>query len=167
MSNDILIVTGSAPCVLDDMDRAMHLAPAADYCAVGLDAVDLCPWPIQYMATYHPKEITRIAARRSRAGGNTNYRVISHKTADGVDIVIPFTGPSGSSALLACQAAIRALNYEQIILCGCPLDDNKYQGFRSGWENKAHRREVLGRVKSMSGWTRQLLGAPTGEWLND
>jgi hypothetical protein len=163
--NNVLIVTGSAPRVHDDIASARLLAPDATYMAVGLDAVDLYIWRLEYVATYHPQEVAAIWARRSRAGGNTDYVVISHKTADGVDIVIPFTGPSGSSALLACQAAIRVLKYAKIILCGCPLDDKKYQVFRLGWEHHNNRREVMGRVKSMSGWTRDHLGAPSKDWI--
>jgi hypothetical protein len=34
---------------------------------------------------------------------------------------------------------------------------------RRAWE--AHKPELLGRVKSFSGWTRELLGEPTAEWL--
>ncbi len=55
------------------------------------------------------------------------------------------------------------MGYKRIILCGCPLtgnapEGNPYDDFRPGWiENKA---ELVGRVTSMSGWTKELLGSP-------
>lgn len=163
-----LIITGSAPDVLVDI-AAVPRVCSYDFMAIGLDAVDRYPWPIRYMATYHPVEIPEIRLRRERAGGNLDYAVISHERGDGVDIVEPLLPGerSGSSSLLGAQAALK-LGYDRIILCGCPLSGKNakggdYENFRAGWEQKLSF--LAGRVRSMSGWTMQLLGAPTEEWL--
>jgi hypothetical protein len=163
-----LIITGSAPDVLDDIARLRDMMQCSpDFMAIGLDAVDKYPRPIQYVATYHPAEIPKIKARRGSIGGNTDYKVISMEARDGVDIVEPFRPPSGSSSHLGALAAIR-MGYERIILCGCPLEGKNaeggnYDNFRKGWEDK--KSELGDRVRSMSGWTREFLGAPDAVWL--
>lgn len=132
--------------------------------AIGLDAVDKFLSPIRYFATYHPAEIKAAKQRRALAGGNTDYIVISHQRHDDdVDIIIPHRGPSGSSAMLGILAGLE-FGYDKIICCGCPLMENKYQVFRAGWE--ANFEKIKNKVRSMSGWTQELVGAPTQEWLS-
>jgi hypothetical protein len=161
-----LIITGASADVLIDIAGVPRVC-SYDFMAIGLDAVDKYVWPILYMATYHPVEIPEIRIRREKAGGNLDYKVISMEARDGVDILEPFRPPSGSSSLLGALAAIR-MGYRRIILCGCPLDGKNatggsYETFREGW--KAFAGELAGRVRSMSGWTAELLGMPTEEWL--
>lgn len=163
-----LIIAGAAPNLHVDI-AAVPRSGCCDYdfMAIGFDVVDKLAWPILYMATYHPEDIPEARARRERFGGNTDYQVISMEKKEGVDIVIPFKPPSGSSALLGTLAAFK-LGYKRIILCGCPLDGKNikggsYESFRIGWE--AAEKEMNDRVRSMSGWTRDFLGAPTDEWL--
>ncbi|HBJ74422.1 MAG TPA: hypothetical protein DDY86_02605 [Syntrophaceae bacterium] len=161
--HNVLIITGSAPCLEADINAlAFPDHVQCDWMAVGLDGVDKYRWPIDYVVTYHPAEIPAIRERRTVYGSNTNYKVISHLGNDGVDIVEPFVPPTGSSALCGALAAIR-MGYKRIVLCGCPLLDTKYIVFQRGWESK--KSMVQGIVKSMSGWTRELLGEPTQEWL--
>lgn len=122
---------------------------------------------IDFMATYHERDIVPYFQNRKNKNQNTNYKVIHHEKRDHVDIVIPYEPPSGSSALLGCLASIQ-MGYKKIILCGCPLEglnDKKspYSMFRQGW--KFHFNKVKDNVRSMSGWTQQLLGGPTEEWL--
>lgn len=165
-----LIITGSAPCVIDDLTAMAMDDSAADFMAIGLDAVDKYRWPIKYVATYHPAEIFEIRKRRETLVGQVDFAIISHEQHEHVEIFIgEYWTPSGSSALLGVQAAL-AMGYRRIILCGCPLagkndKGGSYESFRKGWE--ARVKELDGRVRSMSGWTRDFLGAPTEEWLNE
>lgn len=179
----ILVIVGSAPCVWDDLSALSsiyqgHLPmysygddrTACDIMLIGLDSVDKCLWPVKYFATYHPTEIVMSQERRAKAGGNTNWTIISHQQQDGlVNIIIPLVGvPSGSSALLGVHAGIQE-GYQKIVVCGCPLtgENDKgagYEVFRKGWEAKLN--EIKDNVRCMSGWPRELLGAPTAEWLN-
>jgi hypothetical protein len=168
-----LIVIGSAPCARDDLFALeMELIPrfAFDYCAVGLDAVDIYTGPIAYVATYHPAEIFEIRDRRAAAGGNLDYRVISHEPRLEVDVFIgDWWKPSGSSALLAIQAAL-SLGYAKIVLAGCPLQGTNakaghYEDFRKGFE--AAKDKIFPCTRSMSGWTMEFLGAPSAEWMRN
>lgn len=174
----ILIIIGSAPCVHDDLCPFIYpssgnvagiLNPEIDLMAIGLDAVGIYSWPIKYVATNHQEDIPAIRERRRAIGGNLDYQLISFQHGPGVDIVQPYEGPSGSSSLLGALAGI-SLGYKKIILCGCPLtgnapEGNPYEAFRPGWTEK--QADLEGLVKSMSGFTRALLGEPTGEWLSD
>ena len=167
-----LIIIGSAPCTVDDLVGARCLCPsgcnvplhaAADYMLVGLDSVDKYLGRVEYLSTYHPEDIPDCLKRRSLAGGNVDFRVISHVEKAGVGIVHPHQPPSGSSALLGVLAAVK-IGYRRIILAGCPLEDEKYLEFRPGWQ--AHLDKYVGRVRSLSGWTKEFLGYPTEEWLD-
>jgi hypothetical protein len=159
-------------CFDDRRADQEDLGLLVDFMAVGLDAVHLYRWRIKYVSTFHPVEIPDIVRRRSEAGGNADFEIISHEQKPGVRICIPgdqWWKPSGSSALLGVQAAIERLGYARIILAGCPLrgrnhDGNDYwQDFSAGWI--AHRNDLGNRVRSMSGWTREFLGGPTASWL--
>jgi len=173
--NHILVIIGSAPCVHDDIRHAVEIIrhAGADYhkMCIGLTASDMHADPVKYLATYHPALLPEIRQRREVAGGNTDYTVVSHESRPEVDIIEPLLPGerSGSSALLGVQAALK-LGYVRIILCGCPMTGksdkgNKYESFRVGWTNK--QKFLNDRVRSMSGWTQALLGAPTEDWLTD
>jgi hypothetical protein len=163
-----LIITGSAPCVNADIASVPGVC-GFDYMVIGFAAAGMHTIHSKYMATYHPTMIPDIKTRRESIGGNTDYIVISHIASPGVDIVEPLLPGerSGSSALLGALAAIK-LGYNRIVLCGCPLIGNNdkggpYESFQVGWENK--KKYLNDRVRSMGGWTQQLLGAPTEKWL--
>lgn len=88
----------------------------------------------------------------------------------------PIESWGGSSGLL-CVAVAFELNVERIVLAGVPLmktakhydNDRNWDEARAyQWAWERRRPQMLGRVKSMSGWTRDLLGGPEGEgWLGD
>ena len=169
--NKRLLIIGSAPCVYADIERAQVFGDF-DVMAIGIDALDKYSGAFAFVASNHQEDIMPIHAvmlQRSEACGyNGPYLMIAPEHWRGVQIVEPYRPPSGSSAITGAFAAIR-LGYEKIILCGCPLtgnapEGNPYEAFRPGWET--HRAVFDGIVKSMSGWTRDLLGAPTEEWLN-
>jgi hypothetical protein len=169
-----LIIIGSAPCATEDfyscLDRIGNIRlfnRDFDAMAIGLDAVDRVTWPLKYVATNHVEDIPAIRQRREKFQGNINYQLVSYKPHPGVDIVQPLGPVSGSSAILGALSGI-TLGYKKIILCGCPLtgnapEGNPYEAFRPGWV--AQYESVKDKVRSMSGWTRELLGAPTADWL--
>lgn len=89
-----------------------------------------------------------------------------------------FTGIiGGSSGLYAVSVALH-LGYERIVLAGIPMDATR-NAFRDEERWKAHRRytdawvdrsrnalpSLAGRVRSMSGWTREILSAPSPDWI--
>ena len=105
------------------------------------------------------------ARRRDLDGGHE-----LHSCNPGVDHVWPWPG-HGTSGLNAVYTAL-ALDYDEIILCGIPLDDSGHY-FDPPWRGSNFTHEVPdmkwwrnavkhfdGRVKSCSGRTRELLGSP-------
>lgn len=173
----ILIIVGSAPCAGEDLVfcRERFQTDPDSVMLIGLDSVEKYLGHAVYFATYHPSDIGPAFDRRKAAGGNTDYMIIAHQPhieqstgQDLVDLIIPFEPPTGSSALLGVLAGIK-LGYEKIIVCGCPLtgknaDQYDYANFRAGWTAKLAM--IKDKTRSMSGWTMELLGAPTEEWLN-
>lgn len=160
-----LLIIGSAPCIYADLEALLPLFDDLQYdvMLVGMDSTDKYLDRVKYFATYHPADIPESIRRRQEAGGNTDFQVISHIAGEGIHIVFPYQQPSGSSALLGVLFATK-IGYQKIILAGCPLEDEKYTNFRQGWQ--AHLDEYVGRVRSMSGWTREFLSPPTREWLD-
>jgi len=169
----IIVIMGIAPCLEEDLNDLSKLVDLkeVDFMAIGFDCSDRVLFDIQHVASYH-QEFEQFKARRSKAGGNLDYRTHSHKTpADHIWPLVARSPFSGSSALLGCQAAI-GLGYNKIILCGCPMQGlnqkikrpTSYDRFQKGWVKFAP--SMFGdKVRSMSGWTCEFLGAPTAEWL--
>jgi hypothetical protein len=93
-----------------------------------------------------------------------------------VDVVPARLDQSGSSGLFAVRIALDVLKARRVVLAGMPMDDSPHvydAGRRSGpsfvpyrpeWR-RAARDEFGGRVRSLSGWTADLLGRPDPEWL--
>jgi hypothetical protein len=80
----------------------------------------------------------------------------------------------GSSGLLAITVALE-LGASRVIAAGVPLDrdaahyDNPRPwqdagNYRRAWINAVPK--MGGKVRSMSGWTRETLGEPTEEWIS-
>lgn len=83
---------------------------------------------------------------------------------------------SGSSGLFAAKVALVDLGFDRVVLCGVPMDPVPHftgreswvprdthgrtsaHGFRNSW--LAVPQEYRDRMRSLSGWTRILLGAP-------
>lgn len=90
-----------------------------------------------------------------------------------VDAVFPEWN-GGSSGLFAIGVTLDKLGVDAV-LCGVPMDETPHildgkpwlhaGNFRKMWERRHDR--MRNHVRSMSGWTRQLLGPPTREWLLD
>lgn len=85
---------------------------------------------------------------------------------------------AGTSSLFAVAVGL-GLGYTRIILAGVPLDDKGHfydppyilmpkqfasTSVRNQWET-AKQFWFQDRVRSLSGWTRELLGEPTEEWI--
>jgi len=163
-----IILIGAAERTLRDIASFDLLCDNYDSMAIGLDAIDKCEFPINYIASYHDEDFKKIKEKLKTKGFH-NYKLIHHKLKDGVDIVEEHLAPSGSSALLGAVAAIR-LGYTKIVLCGCPLigiasTKYDYALFQKGWVHR--EKEVKPYVKSMSGFIKEKFGEPTIEWIND
>jgi hypothetical protein len=141
------------------------------------DAVIACNdagahWPgrLNHWASLHPDRLAGWEGWRRQRGLPGGWTTWGHRAHANVMKWTPDWG--GSSGLLATKVAIE-IGATRIVLCGVPISGDlghfvrnapwqAAKGFQRGWlRNKA----ALGNVRSMSGWTRELLGAPDEGWL--
>ncbi|MGR3574018.1 MAG: hypothetical protein ACU0CF_04685 [Sagittula sp.] len=96
-------------------------------------------------------------------------------TPDVIPTRYDFAGEkSGSSGLFAAKVALVDLGFDRVVLCGIPMDPAPHFNGPTNWTPKAGRspcdgfrrswlavpEEYRARMRSMSGWSRVLLGAP-------
>ena len=183
-NSDFLIIIGGAPCVLDDL-AAIPDHSRFDFMLVG--AASIAVPHIKHVAYHvsHEKDFKAIKMQRKANRLNTDYKSYSNCPHPGVDEVLsdlmPPTCPldcrprfgsndprnnhhfSGSSALLGMKVGLR-LGYKKIILTGVPLNEGRYANFQRGWLWVADLLRYCP-VRAMSGFTMELLGKYTEEWL--
>lgn len=127
----------------------------------------------------HPDKFAPQWLPARRAKGLRDPEIIAgHKQAAGVNYVESYawtemenTG-SGSSGLFAVKIAL-GLGFDRIVLAGVPMGEKQgrffdpapWRGehFKAAWHRVRER--IAPNVRSVSGWTRELLGAPDAEWL--
>lgn len=101
-------------------------------------------------------------------------RMFAPACVDSVDVeVVPERWP-GSSGLYAVQCALFEMGASGAILCGLPMDSEAGHIIRPGpWGPVGTYRQAFvsalpligGRVRSMSGWTCEVFGAPKPDWI--
>lgn len=180
----IAVVLASAECASDDFAefRDAHRGPF-DVFAVN-DAGWIYPGDIEAWCTLHPEMWPEWIAKRTLRHGEVGayYTSISknQRVPDGIEFREVGHWGAGSSSLFAVTVAL-SLGYSRILLCGVPMDsrphapgagtwdgeswpDREVAIHREGWEFHKGR---LGGVRSMSGWTAELLGEPDDLFLID
>jgi hypothetical protein len=170
------IVFGDAACGQADMDQALALFTPDAIAATNNRIIDY-PGKLDYGISLHPDRCDNWpgleeAIRRRTLKGYNRPETWAHKAGRGVDKHTPDWG--GSTGLLAVKALIEE-GFTRIVLCGVPLEAqphfytdqpwSKFERYRTGWE--AHRDEIAPYVRSLSGWTRELLGPPDANWISD
>ena len=137
------------------------------------DAGVVYPGHLDAWATLHHE---RFAEWRQRRVGNQNYRAFIHAPFSGVEAEAIPDRWAGSSGLFAAQVALSRLDARGVVLCGVPLDADRAHFFNSAaWTDadvfrrgfEAALPVIRDTVRSMSGWTRDLLGFPDPQWLID
>lgn len=172
------LVLGGASCLWDDI-RA-YTGPV-DGCVACNDAGAEWPGDLDGWVSLHPQYFTRKGWLEKRQGPPPK-RIFAHTAAgtktvqlgrypaeiEFTDYAFPGEHRSGSSGLFAAKVALVDLGFDRAVLCGIPLDKRPHffdgddwkaaEGFRSAWLNiPGNYRD---RMRSMSGWTRTLLGSP-------
>lgn len=185
----VALVVGCADCLWDDAYKAQVFLKDLgihDYavCCVKLAGVH---WkgPFDVWASLHPEFMLKyLMHRRSLKQPDPSEIVVppdnelglSGKAAVGFDKVLhswrwPGQNASGSSGLYGIKVMVDR-GYK-VVAAGIPMTTQKHfsrkqqwlqrDSFFGGWrEAKPHIRDT---VRSMSGWTKELLGEPTAQWL--
>lgn len=170
---------GSANTLDDDRDRAFQLFEETGRMP---DMIVACnhaarDWSgrLDHWVTMHPElfPLWLHARRRLNSPDPGQLWAARHRPVpDGLDVK-PVESWGGSSGLLCVTVALQ-LGAQRIVLAGVPMrktarhydNDQHWQearGYWPAWERLEPR--LQGKVKSMSGWTADLLGMPTEDWL--
>lgn len=180
----ITVVLGGAAGAWDELARASQIAPVRHIFAVN-DAAMHYPGKLDAFVTLHPEKLSGWLGARRDAGLPEPAAVVSHtREVEGIPPHIASIiqiaeyqwpemkgvegGSSGSSGLFATKLALERTALP-VVLCGVPMQASRAHFFNEqpwgdvadflkAWENVA-RVERLARVRSMSGWTAELLGA--------
>lgn len=176
----LAVVIGGANCVWQDV-LALYAIATPDIVITVNDATAYYPGHVDAIATLHPRYLDDkhwISSRIER-GYNKPERIFSQSRKNHVtDVIADYNWPemtfTGSSGLFGVRVALEYYNCS-VVCCGVPMtkennhffDNNKWGDavlFADQWDKVLHR--LAGRVKSMSGYTADLLGKPTKDWCN-
>lgn len=165
----IAFVCGSAACLPDDLEAARALAFPDLTVAVNAAAVAV---PAEHFATMHPKNAPRWLAARAEAGLPPPASIWCPPGVGTHDGWRHAPAWGGSSGLFGVAVAME-LGADRIVLCGVPLDPIPHIDDPEPWRDatryryawRVHEVALRACVRSLSGWTRGLLGAPTAAWL--
>lgn len=181
------LVLGGAACVWHDLVHlGLQLRPFDGLVLACNDIAVHYPHRIDHFCTLHAAKLLKIKEmpkggpvrelpgwleqRRAR-GGNMDFTTWGRVAHRGIDRVLGGWS-NGSSGLFTAGVALH-LGCTEVILCGVPMatmphffDDIPWTAHGDHTDAWLERLEDLrGRVFSMSGWTRELLGPPP--WLDD
>ena len=178
-----LIICADASCVWKDLqsfgcsdEEGNRVAKENWHFMTVNKMVEVFPGNIDHAYSNNASCLQRfIAARRDEYASEFTGPRHTHSLMKGTDHVWPFSG-HGTSGLGACLVGI-ALGYRRIVLCGMPLDNGPHNG-EPPWRRtsfstsedghhhwiRAKDSAFEGKVRSMSGRTKELLGDAL-DWL--
>jgi hypothetical protein len=172
----IALCLGGAQKVWADLARAQDLCMgrevivfACNFAGIQYDG-HLDGW-----ATLHPEMFADWQVQRANLGRNTDYRAFVHAARPSVSAQSLAYRWHGSSGLFMAQAAIEAMGAAGAILCGVPMDGGgdhihwpagRWRGVHHYQAAFVHAQEDGAPIRSMSGWSAEVLGAPDAAWLD-
>lgn len=187
------LVIGCASGVWDEVRAAQELAAFdAVYC-VKMAGIHWYGSRFTWVGL-HPEFAAKYSAERDALGLHHDYETVApliceigehakHEVDRRVAYRWPGMNASASSGIYAAKVALED-GHSRVVLCGVPMSDDaghflpntkgvhgnirghvwrQCQSFMTGFEQSVPH--LLGKVKSMSGRTRDALGYPTKEWL--
>lgn len=174
------LVLGGAAGVWEEIERAKSMAEFQIVVATNHAGRDY-EGEVDHWVSFHPNLFPTWLAARSAAGRPPAKFLWSgihkgrHVGANQRGLALNYTDSvGGSSGLLATLVALRETAAERIVLCGIPMMPEAEHYDRPGaWEDaknylkawKDQKAALIGKVRSMSGWTKDLLGEPDAEWM--
>lgn len=188
-----LLVVGSAPCLFEDVDAALKLRQFAAIMLVNGACTALAN--ADHVLSGHSDKAEQFAAARRRRFPNAPPWRLHATTGNPTDAAKGCPSVTDWHSQAFCTGAtsigkgakigLLALGFDEVILCGAPMDGSGYfkgegtktidclrigdpanQGHRSidGYRRKFRDKlapAFKGRIFSMSGYTREIVGAPT------
>lgn len=180
----VALVLGGGQGVWDDVAAALDLGEFSGVVACN-DAGAAYPGPLDAVVSLHPEKWGYWMEQRRRRGYPMPAQILGHSAARDarrlppcvtgfVDQMFPGQKDTGSSGLLALKTALVDRGFDKAVLCGVPMDPRPHFFDGRAWTAvQSHWRgwlqalpQIEHRARSMSGRTRELLGAPTEQWLS-
>lgn len=160
-----LLVLGCARCLWDDLHAAMAMygPPESWHIMAVNDSIAYCPFPVEHGYSDHA-DLLQGWADRSRF-----TPALHTSTQDAPTGIRRWPWPRHGTSTLGAVYTGLALGYDDIVLCGVPLDGTGHfydpfwlttpqmQGEERYWRNAVDN-VFKDRVRSMSGLTRKLCG---------
>ena len=183
------LVLGGAACVWDDVaELETLLGHAWDGWIIAANDIGV-HWPrrLDHWCSAHPENFPKWCAERERNGHAGGYTTWGASDAGQDRTIAPINGSSGVYAIKIaewCYSEAMTVQPLRIVLCGVPLStmphfkesaerhaSDEYGNWAGAQSNFEKFRDWLAprlatAVRSMSGNTREVLGAPTREWLD-
>lgn len=124
--------------------------------------IEGCNFNIDYFACWcvDGNWFNGVMTERIKNGANTDFQCFSFIITGGFQH-LPLPLNSAGSGFYAVQVGLH-LGYDKIVLADCPLD-NYCESHKEGWE--IARESLKDKVRSLSGYTKDLFGEPTEDWL--
>lgn len=183
--SDYILITGDGRSLMLDMKEFLSWGIPHDAGCIGR-SVNVYPGLVDHWFNVDASESVWWAKNLLAMPRNGNG-ILRHTMGDidGFDVDWEIIDPwpiitdkdiwHGSTSLFAALCAV-AMNYEKIVLAGCPMDQKGHWYFEDigprwtvesfmAWLEFAKQPEAQ-KVKSLSGYTGQIMGIPTKEWLD-
>ena len=179
----VAVVVGGANCVYEEYAAAKAMCDSAGIAYQTIVVNDMIPAfndHLDHAVTLHPQKLKRDEPKwlvaRAQRGLNHPGEVWSHRNDNVADAVTRICKDHwlGSSGLFATKIAIFELRCDRVLLCGIPMTvqaSHFLRGklwracpmFTKYWEQ--HHVELVPYVRSFSGYTRDLLGPVTLDFV--
>lgn len=159
-----LLIMGCAPCVWDDL-KAYDCIHKGDRMGVN-ESISAYKGRYQHCVSLHPARLYFWTKTRE----DKPLIHSTHRAGGFPEIIWPLHRDGALSGIFACLISL-LMGYEQVIVAGMPCDStgNFYENeprplagadsTKAEWL-RAHDAVFKGRVKSLSGWTKDQFGAP-------
>lgn len=179
------LVVGGADCVWRDVAAAQALCQFDFVVCVKMAGI-YWPTAFEYWAGLHPEYMPQYEAERKKLGLPGGYVTVAplltelgtvpqqYPAMERVAYQWKPSGITGASGLYGAKVAIDK-GASLVVLAGIPMDgtdhfvrkkpwpEGKSGSYKQGWIDAMPH--IKDKVRSMGGWTMELLGAPTEEWL--
>jgi hypothetical protein len=177
----VALVLGGGAGVWADVEAALDLSEVDGVVACN-DVAASWPGRLDAMVSLHAEKLHFWMARRARSGHPPPDRVFTKEASGNAKVAVeqihyrfPGQDRTGSSGLFALKVALIDLGFDKAVVCGVPMTEEGRHFFdatawrgalshRAGWTQALP--QIAERARSMSGWTRELLGAPDAAWLD-
>lgn len=175
-----VLIIGRARGNWEEVEAAKALGSFDQTICINSAGVDY-PEPFDHWVSFHVLNFPAWTEQRAQKGyfpvpnyWSTEFRGSVRSKIPGWDRIKYVRVEGGASGLIAVMVALRELRATRVVLAGIPMTPEAGHYNEEGpWRECIHHRgswqfaepDMNGIVRSMSGWTQELLGVPTKAWL--